>query len=91
MKLKTTLPEMYKNTLKIKSSLTSTQVNSVLTMSSVHFTLSLMANHKGPSKFIQIKNSYITGLNSQKTDINSVPSSLQMGQIIYERNMGWVV
>ena len=30
-------------------------------------------------------------MKSQKTNINSVPSSVQMGQIIYERNTGWVV
>ena len=27
----------------------------------------------------------------QKTKLNLVPSSVQMGQTIYERNMGWVV
>ena len=30
-------------------------------------------------------------MKSQKTNINSVPSSVQMGHIIYERNTGWVV
>ena len=68
-------------------------------MKCILHTMSLMANYKGPSKFIQIKVPFklktvlktVTVLKSQKTNINSVPSSVQMGQIIYERNMGWVV
>ena len=68
----------------------------------------LMANYKGPSKFIQTKGTIVLTQSlkfvlfslslktpnciekSNKT-INSVPSSVQTGQIIYEWNLGWIV